>query len=361
MTAAAVLEAPPAAPVPLEARRLALESAAWRRHVAGDPAGLPFHEPAWSRTLASAYGLRHFLLGAAGADGGVAAGLPVIETSDPVRGRRWIGLPFTDVCPPLVAPGVDWADAIRSFDERRRVAGARVLEIRTAIDSTLAAPMDAGVIHELELERDADAVFRSFRSQTQRNIRKAVRSGVSIEASRSEHDLLDVFYGLHLRTRRRQGIPVQPKRFFHALRTHMLGAGHGFVLVARLDGRPVAAAVFLTGGGTIVYKFGASDPSFLAARPNNLLFWEAIRWGCEHGYRHFNFGRSDHENAGLRSFKSGWGAEERPLVYSLLTDDAGAAPRAYPARPGRAVRKAITAAPLAVCRLLGEALYRYAA
>jgi CelD/BcsL family acetyltransferase involved in cellulose biosynthesis len=354
-------DAPPAPSGPLEARKLALESPAWRSRATRDPAWLPFHEPAWSRTLASAYGLRHFLLAAAGADGGVVDGLPVVETSDPLRGRRWIGLPFTDVCPPLVASGAGWAETIRSFDERRRAAGARVLEIRTAIDSARAAPMDAGVIHELELGPDPDLVFRSFRAQTQRNIRKAVRTGVSIEASRTEHDLLGVFYGLHLRTRRRQGIPVQPKRFFHALRTHMLGAGHGFVLVARLEGRPVAAAVFLTGGDTIVYKFGASDPAFLAARPNNLLFWEAIRWGCEHGYRHFNFGRSDHENTGLRAFKSGWGAEERPLVYSLLTDDPDAVPRAYPARPGRVARKLIGAAPLAVCRLLGEALYRYAA
>jgi CelD/BcsL family acetyltransferase involved in cellulose biosynthesis len=349
-----------AGPPPQRARRVAVDSPAWLELVRANHDSLPFHQPAWSRTLAEAYGLRSFLLAVTEANA-IRVGLPVIESVDPLRGRRWIGLPFTDAVWPLCDGAAPSTEQLRCFDDERRAAGVRSLEIRSSVAGVSAIEMDAGVIHELELGPDPDAVFGSFRSPTKRNVRKAERTGVVIEWSRDERDLVDVFYGLHLQTRRRQGVPIQPKRFFRALWRNMLAPGHGFVLVARLQGRAVAAAVFLTGARTIVYKFGASDPAFLNARPNNLLFWEAIRWGCENGYARFNFGRSDRENEGLRTFKSGWGAEERALVYSLLTDDAAHAPSRYPSRPGRVGRRVIGALPLVVCRTLGEALYRYAA
>ena len=56
---------------------------------------------------------------------------------------------------------------------------------------------------------------------------------------------------------------------------------------------PVAAAVFLSFNGRLVYKYGASAASGLQVRPNNLLFWHVIRWAVEHGYRTLDFGRTD--------------------------------------------------------------------
>ena len=45
---------------------------------------------------------------------------------------------------------------------------------------------------------------------------------------------------------------------------------------------------------------------------------EAIRWGCEHGMRTLDFGRTHWGQEGLRSFKLAWGAEERELRYRHL-------------------------------------------
>ena len=75
-------------------------------------------------------------------------------------------------------------------------------------------------------------------------------------------------------------------------------------------------------------------PRSLAARPNNLLFMEAIRWGCEHGFRSLDFGRTHWGQEGLRSFKLSWGAEERELRYRHL----GPARAQRPRRPGRRAR-----------------------
>ncbi len=196
----------------------------------------------------------------------------------------------------------------------------------------------------------------------------ALRSRVSVESRRLDAkgswecggtDLaaLDAFYALHLRTRRKLGVPTQPKRFIRRFE-ELFAAGLGFVWTILEDDQPVAAAVFLTHNGTVTYKYGASDERALNKRPNNLLLAEAIRWSCEAGFHTFDFGRTEVENEGLRAFKSGWGAEEVELPYTYFSDHEPA--------PESALRERIMSAtirhsPAVVGRLVGEALYRHVA
>ena len=71
-----------------------------------------------------------------------------------------------------------------------------------------------------------------------------------------------------------------------------------------------------------------------------------------------DFGRSDLHSTGLRQFKSSWGANEVPLVYSRLGAARGAA---GDDRLGSALGFVIRRSPRLVCRFAGELLYRYAA
>jgi hypothetical protein len=119
----------------------------------------------------------------------------------------------------------------------------------------------------------------------------------------------------------------------------------------------LAAAVFFTHRGVLSYKYGASDAAALALRPNNLLFWEAIRWGVETGMHSLDFGRTDWGHESLRAFKLGWGADERELRYHRL----GGAGRAdHGGRATRALGAVIRRSPPVVSRLTGEILYRHA-
>ena len=175
------------------------------------------------------------------------------------------------------------------------------------------APRGGGVRkHVLPLTPDPDAVYRTFkRSQVQGAIEKGEREGTVVRRGTSPADLTRVFYELHTLTRRRHGVPVQPRRFFESMWRRIVEPGLGFVLVAEVDGRPAGAAVFLAWNGTVIYKYSAAVPELSRFRPTNVILWHAIRWACEHGYRRFDFGRMDLDNEGLRSFKRGWGTEER--------------------------------------------------
>jgi CelD/BcsL family acetyltransferase involved in cellulose biosynthesis len=329
----------------------------WGRFVAAHRDALPYHHPSWAATLAGCYGFRPFVVAVLGADGGIEAGLPVMEVAHRPRGRaRWVALPFTDRCPALASDAAAERALAEALPAAAAAARVGTVQVRAPLAGLVSAPV--AVQHVLDLSPGPDAVARAFSSAARRGVRKARREGVEIRVGATEDDLARVYYALHLQTRRRLGVPVQPRRFFRLLWQRVLAPGHGRLLLACAEGAPIAGAVFLEAGPTVIYKYGASDAAAWGRRPNNLLFAEAIASAAERGFAAFDFGRSDLADTGLRAFKAGWGAEERPLVYARTR---GAEPASAPGPAGEALARLIRRSPPAVCRGLGEALYRYAA
>jgi CelD/BcsL family acetyltransferase involved in cellulose biosynthesis len=319
------------------------------------PEALPFHHPSWSRVLSETYGYRPFVLAVPGERGRIRGGLPIMEVRSGFRRTRWVSLPFTDRCPPLAADRATAGRLVDLADRAREQANVARLEVHADLPGRGVHRQPRGVGHVLSLSPDPELTFQAFsRSQVQRNVRKAERSGLTLRRADAPEDLTESFYKLHLRTRRRLGVPVQPRRFFDFLWRRLIAPGWGFVDLAYHGRLPVAGAVFLTAGRTVVYKYGASEPSSWPLRPNNLIFWDAIRWGCENGFAAFDFGRSELDNRGLRSFKSGWGAIEEPLVYATL----GATPsRKARVIGGSLLSPLIRRGPLWFCRAIGEVAY----
>jgi CelD/BcsL family acetyltransferase involved in cellulose biosynthesis len=336
---------------------LELDEPRWRELVECHPAADAFHHPAWARTIASPYGFRPFVV--ARLEGrAVTAGLPLVEVRAPLRAPRWISLPFTDRCVPLASDSRALEALTCELDTTRREAGISSVEVRAELPAP-ATPLPAhAVMHRLALGASAEETATSFRrSYVLRNVHKAEREGVKVRIAAKERDVTDTYYGLHVATRRRQGIPVQPRRFFEQVWRQMIAPGFGFCLLADAGGRAIAGAVFLSWNRTLTYKFGASDTSAWQLRPNNLIFWEAIRLGCEQKLETLDFGRTDAKNRGLREFKSGWGADETALTYAVV----GVAGAGRRARFAKVAEPVIRRSPPAVCRLAGELLYRFAA
>jgi CelD/BcsL family acetyltransferase involved in cellulose biosynthesis len=339
---------------------LELTDSRWNDFVGRHPGATPFHHPNWGRLIADCYRFRAFALAATDAAGTIRAGLPMVEVRH-LQGRpKWVSLPFTDYCPPLVSTRQEEAQLVSALQEASDAAGVRRVEIRGPLEGVSAVPCTA-LRHVLALDGGEARVYAGFhRSQVQRSIRRAEGKGLTIRQAADPHDLHGTFYRLHTRTRRRQGVPVQPRRFFRLLWERIIDPGFGSALIAEASGRPVAAAVFLAWRDTVIYKFGASDTSAWSLRPNHLLFWHAIRTACEEGSRWFDFGRTDADQEGLRSFKRSWGAVEKPLVYRAL----GNGTERTPATQGLAARmleQAIRHSPPLLCRATGEMLYRYTA
>lgn len=320
--------------------------------------GQVFHHPAWLRHLRDTYGYEITAPCVEGCNGGLAAGLPVALVASRLTGRRLVALPFSDLCPPLVGPDAPNGAAVALAEQLAGLSHSRGLglQVRGGDDILAEAPVEERFHHHvLALEEDLETLKRRMRPEALRGVRRALRERLTAE-TRVDGDGLADFYRLHVLNRRRLGVPTQPKRFVLGLE-RLFAEGLGFVLVVRQERRAVAAAVFLTHGGVLTYKYGASDPRALGARPNNLVFAEAIRWGSERGYRSLDFGRTHWGQESLCRFKRAWGAEQGELHYRRLGD---VRPHSAAERTERLLGTVIRRSPPVVGRAIGEVLYRHA-
>ena len=330
----------------------------WSRLVARHPGATCFHQPAWATVIAACYRFRAFAVVRRDAAGGVVAGLPLVEVRRPGGPRRWICLPFTDECGPLATAEGAAATLLRAADDLRRRLRVADLVVRHAVPVPEFSARAVAVTHRLALRVPADGTPPRRRGSVRRAIAGAERAGVRVRFGDRRSDLLEEFYRLHVHTRRRQGVPVQPRRYFELLWAGMIEPGNGVVALAEQDGAVIAGAVFLTGGETVTYKYGASDERFWPVRPNHAVMAAAIAWAVDQDFAWFDFGRSDLDNPGLIRFKETWGATTEPLTYASAAGDVdyGGSLRAR-ALLGVVIRRS----PPTACRAIGQVLYRFAA
>ncbi len=308
--ASSISAAPLSAPVIVNP----LEQSQWDAQVEALPEATLFHGTAWARVLRETYGHQPvYFCRLAGRR--LQQVLPMMEVSSPLTGRRGVSLPFADFCSPLNGGTEDLSELYAFAMEIGRQRNWRYLEARGRFNRWSGATASGSFFgHTIHLGGDS-GMFREMDGAMRRGIRKAEQSKVEVEFGTSA-EAMRVFFALHRHSRRRHGLPPQPVEFFDNIARHVFGAGHGFVAIARHEGRPIAAAVFFHTGHLGLYKFGASDYQFQHLRPNNLLMWEAIKHCASLGVTELHLGRTSLFNDGLRHFKLGFGAVEETIQYA---------------------------------------------
>ena len=287
---------------------------AWDTCVAGREDHTIFHRSAWARVLAETYGHRPVYLRIL-ADDMEAALVPLMEVRSPLTGRCGVSLPFSDFAGPLWTDPDQAGGVYAALTELAHERNWKRLDLRgggpapgrTAAFQTFDA-------HQLDLRPGLESLERGVDSSVRRALRKAAGRALRVSVETGE-DAIASFFRLHVRTRRRHGLPPQPELFFHSISRHLLQQGHGIVVLARLGATPVAGAVFFWSGGHAIYKFGASDPRHWPLRPNQRVMWAAIEHLVRIGCRSLHFGRTSKGDEGLARFKRSWGCVLFPLDY----------------------------------------------
>ena len=176
---------------------------------------------------------------------------------------------------------------------------------------------DEYLLHRLQLNASADALFRQFhKSSVQYRIRRAERLGMVCEVGRSPKLIRDFFYLMAI-TRRRQGLPPQPYAWFENL-ARCMGENGIDIRVAYKDRRPIAAVLNLKAFGHVCYKYSCSDLRFKSMNATCLLLWQTIQDACRDGAQVLDLGRSAIDNPGLIRFKSNWAGDPTRLTYWRL-------------------------------------------
>jgi len=274
-----------------------------------------FHSTAWARVLVDTYGHRPCYVQIS-LNGNLLALVPMMELQSLLTKSRGICLPFSDYCAPLTFSSCGHELITQKLKQIAHERRWNYFELRSHSIFPDNMPVSESYYgHSLDLRIGSEALFSNFSSSVQRAVRKAQRSGLFVSIQTGLNAIAQ-FYKLHVRTRRRHGVPPQPQSFFTNIQRHLLSAGYGFIVLVEYQKDPVAAAMFLKLGRHAVYKFGASDERLQKFRANNLAMFEGIKCLAEGGAETLHFGRTDKENEGLRRFKLSWGATEEQIRYA---------------------------------------------
>jgi lipid II:glycine glycyltransferase (peptidoglycan interpeptide bridge formation enzyme) len=200
-------------------------------------------------------------------------------------------------------PVVDWADAGRLASLMPAVE--QVARSRGAISLTLEPDLPDEPEHEdrlrglgfreslldavqprrtlvVDITPADDDILLAMKSKTRYNIRLAGRKGVTVRAG-SEEDI-SVFNALLAATAERADFGIHPPAYYQAAYRLFVPPGWARLLLAYVEGEPVAGVMVFALPPRSWYLYGASISAHREKMPTYLLQWEAMRWaksiGC---------------------------------------------------------------------------------
>ena len=163
----------------------------------------------------------------------------------------------------------------------------------------------------IDLNPTEDALFGAMASACRRNIRKAGKSGVTIEEVHDDPVFAEEFYEQLRDVFAKQNlVPTYSIERVRSLIRNLAPADRILLLRARdAEGRCIATAVLPWYHRTMYFWGGASHREHQHLRPNEALIWHALRWAKGRGVTEFDF-------VGGNSYKAKYGTTELPVPWA---------------------------------------------
>jgi hypothetical protein len=153
------------------------------------------------------------------------------------------------------------------------------------------------------LEPDDESIWMSFDHKVRKNVKKAERSGVTIEVDESGcrlDEFLEIYMGTMDRREARSSYYF-PREFFETL-NHGLAGNLVYFFAVHL-GRVISAELVLVSAHSVYSFLGGTEGESFALRPNDLLKYHVIKWAKRRGKKHFVLGGGATPGDGIERYK----------------------------------------------------------
>lgn len=156
----------------------------------------------------------------------------------------------------------------------------------------------------IDLSKSEDDLLRGFHHKTRYNIRLAQRQGVKVVEDNSDK-AFEKYLKLTFETAKRQGFYAHTEKYHRLMWKHLKAAGIAHLLVASYKKEIITTWILFVWKDFLYYPYGASSDKHKEVMANNLMMWEAIRFGKKHNLKTFDlWGRE--EGKGFTRFKEGY-------------------------------------------------------
>ncbi len=327
----------------------------WDAFVTSRQDSTNYHRYGWRNVVEKSFGHRTMYLVATNGRDEICGILPYVQMKSRLFGNSLVSLPFFNYGGLLVSENAAIAELLDASRRMLDEPGADHIELRhLTVCDDIAATKQHKVTMLLELKQNEKDQWEHLDPKVRNQVRKAEKSGLTSVTGGLE--LLDGFYGVFCRNMRDLGTPVYCRDFFRNVLEEFPESTR--IVSIMYDGKTIASALMTWYRQTLEVPWASSIRDFRERCPNNLLYWEAIRFAISNGAGTFDFGRST-PGEGTFNFKKQWGAKPVPLYWQYLLREGGALPEINPKNPKyRFAIQAWQKLPLLVTNLLGPHIVR---
>lgn len=178
----------------------------------------------------------------------------------------------------------------------------------------------------LDITKSEEELLKNMHSKTRYNIRVAQKHGVKVLEGLDDKSF-ETYLKLYFETTKRQGYHGHNK-FYHKKVWETLKENKmARILIATLNNQPLTAWMLLNFKDTLYYPYGGSSKIHPEVMANNLVAWEAIKFGKKLKLKKFDMWGALGPNAdtkdpwfGFHRFKMGYGGKLTEYIgtYDLV-------------------------------------------
>jgi len=301
----------------------------WDEYVLKSDYSSFYHQIGWKKVVEKTYSHKPiYMIAKEGEE--IKGVLPLFLMKGRIFGKKLVSVPFG----PYGGVCADNNKATEMLiDEAKKIVDEEdldYLELRNFVkcDINGFATNDSYVTFIINLDANPQTVWEKIKRDKRRNVEKAKNAGLKMDWNTT----VDDFYKVHARTMRDLGTPTHGLEFFKNCLNEF--QNNAEVLTIEYEGKPICCQLLFFYKETVIAVWGSSLDMYKAYHPDQLSNWEVIKYGCEKGFRYFDFGRCL-RNTGVYSYKERWSGYPKQLYYQYYLNNVGKMPDTSQLNPDR--------------------------
>jgi FemAB-related protein (PEP-CTERM system-associated) len=326
----------------------------WDTYIHKSNSSTFFHQIAWKNVVEKTYRHKPVYL-VAKENGKIKGVLPLFLMKSVIFAKKLVSVPFAPyggIC----ADNEIIVDAL--MGEAKRITeerGADYLELRNIIkkESSNLIERSLQVTSILDLGSNSDIIWRNMKRDKRRGIKKAKEANLEIIWGLKG---INEFYKIYAQTMWYLGTPAHSIKFFRNIIQEF--SDNINIVTAKCKNVAIASIFLLLFKENVISGWSGSLREYSSLYPNNLAYWEMLKYYCEKGYKLFDFGRSM-PKSGIHEFKKSFGTETQYLHYQYYLNNMNELPDTTTANPKRQLfAKVWRKLPVPVVNVIGAKIRR---
>ncbi|MDY6971069.1 MAG: FemAB family XrtA/PEP-CTERM system-associated protein [Thermodesulfobacteriota bacterium] len=315
----------------------------WDSFVMKHPEGTIFHLIQWKNVIEKTFGHKaHYLIAEEAGNAFKASDnnhvkssnitivgvLPLFTVKSAIFGRYLVSVPFSELGGPIANSEIIEARLVSQAIQYTKENCLEYLEFRNMNPKAEGlSQKDLYFNFSREIYDSLEDNMKAIPRKSRRMIRQGEKNNLSFEFGLHA---IDSFYDILARSYQHLGTPIFASRFFHNFYTEF--GDRCNILMIFSDGRPIAGVFFFLFKNKVVPYYAGSLVQYRKLAPNDYMYWQLMKYGCENGFKIFDFGRS-RADTGSFHFKRHWGFEPKSLCYQYFLNTLDDLPNLSPANP----------------------------